>query len=226
MSSMRPSLEYFAGLVPSDLLERSGEVFYSGRAAFSRRSEDVYLLGYNPGSDPSDPRLRTVKSSIDEMCSRPEERFSLYYEPWEEGRREQMQQGIWHLFERTELDPCLIPSSNCVFVRSKGTQDLADRRRLEGACWRFHEAVISGLGIRLLLSLGNDALTAVCKRVGTVRQIDEHVEANQRKWRSRAFETESGIVVVGLTHPSRVAWRNPSSDPCSLVRRMLARVRG
>ena len=54
------------------------------------------------------------------------------------------------------------PSSNCVFVRSKGTQDLPDRRRLEGACWKFHEAVISGLGFALILCLGNVALTAVC----------------------------------------------------------------
>ena len=223
--SSRPSFEYFAGLVPSDLLDHSGEVFYSGRAAFSDRSEGVYLLGYNPGSDPSDPRLRTVKSSIDQMGRRAE-RFSLYYEPWEEGRREQMQQGIWHLFERTGLDPCLTPSSNCVFVRSIGTQELPDRNRLEAACWKFHEAVISGLGIRLIMCLGTDALTVVCKRVRTVRQIDEHVEANRRKWRSRAFETASGMVVVGLTHPSRVAWRKPPSDPCALVRRMLDRVRG
>ena len=222
---MPASFDRFAELVPSELLAHSGEVFYSGRAAFSRRSEGVYLLGYNPGSDPSDSRLRTVKSSIDEACGRAEH-FSLYYEPWEDGRREQMQQGIWHLFERTELDPYLTPSSNCVFVRSRGTQELSDRRRLEAACWKFHEAVISELGIRLIVCLGADALTVVCKRVPTVRQVDEHVEANRRRWRSRAFETASGLVVVGLTHPSRVAWRKPPSDPCALVRRMLDRVRG
>ena len=63
---MTPSTESFAELIPLDLLDRSGEVFYSGRAAFSTPS-DVYLLGYNPGSDPSDQRLRTVRSSIDEV---------------------------------------------------------------------------------------------------------------------------------------------------------------
>ena len=47
---MTPSIESFATLVPCDLLDRSGKVFYSGRAAFSTPS-DVYLLGYNPGSD-------------------------------------------------------------------------------------------------------------------------------------------------------------------------------
>ena len=52
---MTPPIESFAALVPCDLLDRSGEVFYSDRAAFSTPS-DVYLLGYNLGSDPSDQR--------------------------------------------------------------------------------------------------------------------------------------------------------------------------
>ena len=138
---MTPSIGSFAALVPCDLLDRSGEVFNSGRAAFSNPS-DVYLLGYNPGSDPSDQRLRTVRSSIDEVSGKPE-RFSLYYEAWEEGRDPKMQQGIRHMFDRTGLNPCLTPSSNCIFVRSKGANDLRDRRRLENACWPFHEAVIS-----------------------------------------------------------------------------------
>ena len=43
---MTPSIESFAALVPCDLLDRSGEVFYSGRAAFSSPS-DVYLLSWS-----------------------------------------------------------------------------------------------------------------------------------------------------------------------------------
>ena len=218
-----PSLEMFAALVPNDLLERSGEVFYSGRTAFSRRS-DVYLLGYNPGSDPLDPRLRTVGASIGEIAGKPE-RFSLYCETWEEGRDPKMQQGIRHLFRRTSLDPCLTPSSNCVFVRSSGATNLAGRRLLEDSCWPFHEAVISALGVRLILCLGRHAESTVRNRVGAVRQIDEHHEANRRAWASRAFESASGTVVLGLTHPGRVAWRSPASDPSALVQRMLARVR-
>ena len=43
---MTPSIESFAALVPCDLLDRSGEVFYSSRAAFSSPS-DVYLLSWS-----------------------------------------------------------------------------------------------------------------------------------------------------------------------------------
>ena len=57
---MTPSTESFAELVPCDLLDRSGEAFYSSRAAFSTPS-DVNLLGYNPGSDSSEDPAVTAK---------------------------------------------------------------------------------------------------------------------------------------------------------------------
>ena len=217
------SLDRFAELVPSELLERSGEVFYSGRAAFSRPSL-VYLLGFNPGSEPkpgpNKPKLRTVKENIEYVRQKPE-RFSLYYEPWEEGRTEAVQIRLRHLFKRTGLDPCLTPASNCVFVRSKGAKDLPDRRRLEEACWSFHQAVISELGVRLIVCLGKDALSAVSRQMGTGRQIDEHVEANKRAWASQVFENEGGMITIGLTHPSRTAWNRPASDPSPVVIRAL-----
>ena len=110
------SLDGFAELIPSELLERSREVLYSGRGAFSRPSL-VYLLGFNPGSEskpgPNKPKLRTVRENIEYVGQKPG-RFSLYYEPWEEGRTEAMQVRMRHLFKRTGLDPCLTPAGNCV----------------------------------------------------------------------------------------------------------------
>lgn len=68
---MRPSLEFFASLVPSHLLECSGEVFYSGRAAFSRPSL-VYLLGINPGSEQksgaNEPTIRAGHRTPEPGC--------------------------------------------------------------------------------------------------------------------------------------------------------------
>ena len=117
------NLETFSRLVPDSLRDCSGEVFYSGRAAFSG-SRDVYLLGYNPGSDPSVERqagdeLNTVRSSIEKACRWSSERFSLYYQEWEKGLRQTMQMGIRRFFAESRLDPCLTPSSNCIFVRRR-----------------------------------------------------------------------------------------------------------
>ena len=221
-----PSLEYFAGLVPEALLGRSGEVFYSGRAAFSGKS-DVYLLGYNPGSDPADPRLNNVGTNIVKVCRQEDERFSSYYQSWEEGRDQKMQKGIKSLFSNTGLDPCQTPSSNCVFVRSReiAGMDRGERYELEMACWPFHEAVISLLEVKLILCMGGEAFRVVSDRIRVFRQIDEFVEENNRRWTSQAYETDGGIVIVKLTHPSRASWYFRSTDPSPLVRRMLDRVR-
>ena len=48
-------IEHFADKIDAELKCESGRVFYSGRAAFSSPA-DLYLLGYNPGGDPADPR--------------------------------------------------------------------------------------------------------------------------------------------------------------------------
>ena len=225
---MRPSLEYFASLVPSHLLGCSGEVFYSGRAAFSRPSL-VYLLGINPGSEqklgPNEPKLRTVRKNIEYVRQQPE-RFSLYCEPWEEGRHPLMQEGMRHLFKNTDLDPYTTPASNCIFVRTSDASRLQNQRGLEEACWPFHKAVIESLGVKLILCLGGKARDIVTKRMGCARQqIDEQREDNNRPWGSRVFRNAAGIVVLGVPHPSRSKWSTPECDPSAIVNRWLRVVR-
>ena len=92
---------------------------------------------------------------------------------------------------------------------------------VDEACWPFHAAVISELGVRIILCRGKDALSAVSRNLGSRRQIDEFVEANNRGWRNRVLQTESGIIAIGLTHPSRAAWDRQQSDPSPLVKQTL-----
>ena len=222
------SLEYFASLVPSHLLGCSGEVFYSGRAAFSRPSL-VYLLGINPGSEqkpgPNEPKLRTVEENIEYVRGKPEH-FSLYYDSWEEGRHPLMQEGMCHLFNNTDLCPYTTPASNCIFVRTSDASKLHDQRGLEESCWPFHKAVIERLGVQLVLCLGSKARDIVKKRMGCARQpIEEQSEDNNRPWGSRVFRNAAGIVVVGVPHPSRSKWSTPECDPSAIVNRWLREVR-
>ena len=221
------NLETFSRLVPDSLLDCSGEVFYSGRAAFSG-SRDVYLLGYNPGSDPSVERqagdeLNTVRSSIEKACSWSSERFSLYYEEWEKGRSQTMQRGIERFFAETGLDPYLTPSSNCIFVRSPdiGSMPRATRRGLEDACWQFHQAVIEQLGVKAILCMGRDAYEAVCRHFRVTEQVDEEPDGWRPPRMHRAFSTKSGMLICKLTHPSRGHWQIERNNPAPLVRRVL-----
>ena len=227
---MEPSFEEFAKLVPENLLKCSGEVFYTGRAGFSK-PRDVYLLGINPGSEqkpgPNSPKLRTVEGNIEYVRQKPE-RFSLYCEPWEKGRHPLMQEGLRHLFKSTDLDPYTTPASNCIFVRTSSADKLQNLRGLEESCWPFHKAVIERLEVKLILCLGSKARDIVKRRMGCARQpIDEQSEDNNRSsWGSRVFRNTEGIVVLGVPHPSRSKWITPACDPSAIVNRWLREIRG
>ena len=225
---MVPSLEYFASLVPSHLLGCSGEVFYSGQAAFSRPSL-VYLLGINPGSEqkpgPNEPKLRTVEENIEYVSEKPE-RFSLYHDSWEEGRHPLMQDGMCHLFNNTDLCPYTTPASNCIFVRTSDASKLQNQAGLVESCWPFHKAVIERLEVKLVLCLGSKARDIVKRRIGCAHQpIEEQSEDNNRAWGSRVFRNAAGIVVLGVPHPSRSKWSTPECDPSAFVNRWLREVR-
>ena len=221
------NLKTFSRLVPDSLLDCSGEVFYSGGAAFSG-SRDVYLLGYNPGSDPSVERqagdeLNTVRSSIEKACNWSSDRFSLYFEEWEKGRSQTMQRGIERFFAKSGLDPCLTPSSNCIFVRSPDIRSMpkATRQGLEDACWQFHQAVIEQLGVKAILCMGGDAYEAVRRRFRITNQVDEEPDGWRPPRMHRAFTTKSGMLIFKLTHPSRGHWQIERNNPARLVRRVL-----
>ena len=226
---MNPSLESFAELVPRDLLDQSGEVFYSGRAAFSNPA-DVYVLGINPGGDPSNQCLRKVRENI-EYVSRQPDRYSVYYDDnaWEKGRNPNFQRRIRLLLDRFEgISPDITPSSNCIFIRSKNFDALPawQRQRLANGCWHFHEAVISALGVRLILCLGKEASDVVRGKLRATREIGRHGVDDLPKPTGFAYESNHGMVVVRLPHPSsRIAWKNPRVVPSGLVQKMLERVR-
>jgi hypothetical protein len=55
--------------VPEAMHHEHGEVFYSGRTAFDQPSP-IYLLGYNPGGDPSNAALSRYTIGFDLAASR------------------------------------------------------------------------------------------------------------------------------------------------------------
>ena len=137
-------LETFARLVPAELWNRSGAVFYSGRAAFSCPSS-IYLLGINPGGDPNEIVDQTVGSQIEFARVVVPEQWSSYRDEEWRGKlagTHGMQPRVLHLCRRLNLDPALVPASNLVFLRSRREAHLKDKyRALAEKCWPFHNAV-------------------------------------------------------------------------------------
>ena len=80
-------IEDFKKHIPPEIAQRSGKVFYSGRAAFSG-DRPLYILGYNPGGNPLAPAnaAETVAAHTQKVFRDTPPNWSAYRnESWEGG---------------------------------------------------------------------------------------------------------------------------------------------
>lgn len=223
------TIENFAELVPKELLNQSGSVFYSSRDAFSGHKA-IYILGHNPGGDPAKQKTETVGWHVSKVLKKPD-RWSEYRDERWGGAcpgRKVMQLRILHLLKKLGLEPGEVPSSNVVFVRSNRGSGITNRfDDLAEKCWTFHKAVIQDLAPRVILCLGGVAGKFVKGKVCTSKLVDCFVEKNNRGWKSECFvnPADSGAPkVIVATHPSVADWKKPATDPSDLVARALGKV--
>ena len=219
-----PSAEYFASLVPDELRRQSGEVFYSGRAAFSKPSP-VYLLGINPGSAPDHEPDPTIAGNIRRTLTEHPAEWSSYESGQWKSDQHAMQSHIVALLKHIGREPRFTPASNLIFPRSRSVAEMSrqEASHLTKLCWPFHEAVIKHLNVRAVICLGSDAGKAVARilNANTANPLDTFIENNNRKWPSYAYRANNGMIVFSLTHPSRVNWSNPAADPSPMVKSVL-----
>ena len=185
----------------------------------------LYLLGVNPGGDPVIVSEETIDSHTNRVLNDFPEDWSAYRdESWAgavPGTRG-MQPRVLHLLKTLKLSPGEVPSSNIVFVRSRREDQLkGDMAALAETCWPFHGRVIDQLRPKVVLCFGKTSGRFVCKKLEASKQIDQFVETNNRRWRSRTFASARGKIVIVATHPSIANWTASDTDPSDLVRRAL-----
>jgi len=225
MNALPITIEALAEQIPAELLLRSGKVFYSGRNAFSAPSA-LYVLGVNPGGDPSRHEAETVGNHTAAVLHSHADDWSAYRdESWEGATPGTygMAPRVLHLFAALGFSPSHVPCSNLVFVRSRREGDIArdELASLADLCWTFHAFAIERLRPRAILCFGKTAGKYVRSKVGANTLYAEFIETNDRRWRSRAFVSGEGLRVVVATHPSIADWSASSTDPTQLVREAL-----
>lgn len=218
-------IEDFAKLIPSELLKRSGSVFYSGKLAFGSRTR-MYILGLNPGGDPRKQANETIEWDTAKVLRDKRDDWSAYRDDSWAGSppgKHGMQPRVLHLLGQLQIDPGQVPASNIVFLRSSRESRIdGDIRKIAEMCWPFHQRVIEELGVRLILCFGRTAGNWVCRRLGARDKVAEFVEDNNRKWRSSVYMNKSGMVVVDATHPSVADWTSTAADPSKLVKNAIS----
>lgn len=212
----------FIQFIPKSLENESGSVFYSGRNAF-RGEKKLYVLGLNPGGSPQKQAKETVLWHTNNILTKKPDDWSEYQdESWlgKPAGTHGLQPRVLHMFHTLHLNPHHTPSSNLIFLRSVKRSDI-NFNPLAQACWSFHEQVIKKLSIQVILCFGKDTGSWVCQKLKANRLADKFIEDNKRKWTSSVYENEKGLSVVIATHPSRVNWQNPKSDPTPLLNKAL-----
>ena len=217
-------IEAFTAKINPSLECESGKVFYSGRAAFSERS-DLYVLGINPGGAPEDGAETTVRAHTQFVLYKADALWSAYADESWKGKSpgtHGLQPRMLHLFREIGRDLRRTPCSNLTFIRSRRVETLEENLDdLEEICWPFHQEVIAKLRPRIVICLGDDAGKRVCRRLGAKSIVGQFIEDNNRRWTSRAHQNSSGVIVLSLTHPSIADWSCPQTDPSSLVLKLL-----
>ena len=162
-------IELFAKHIPPALLPRSGKVFYSGRAAFAEPSA-LYILGLNPGGDPSNHEAETVENDTEAVLHRHPDDWSAYRdESWEGAKpgANQMALRVLHLFQALGFGAGYLPASNLVFARSRNESEIGSEfSALADLCWPFHEFAIERLRPKAILCFGKTAGSYVRRRIG------------------------------------------------------------
>lgn len=213
----------FERLVPSELMDESGSVFYSGRAAFDRPS-DLYVLGLNPGGRVENHADDTVRAQMREVRQRPDNWSAYRDDSWSGAPpgTKPMQKRMLYLFRRIGREPGLVPASNIIFKRSSRESTLeGDVGDFAPLCWPLHSAVIDTLKVRVIVCVHGTAARWVRRQLRAHAHVDEFTESNNRRWRSRAYRAASGLTVVALSYPGIADWTRPATDPTHLVKRAL-----
>jgi hypothetical protein len=212
--------------IPPELLHASGKAFHSGRRAFSG-SRDLYILGFNPGGDPQD-RTETVATNIEQVRHEAEDWCAFLDQDWRPGGRYYGRGKAPLQLEMQDLATCLgldlrgIPVSDVIFARSRQAHHMDNPRKLMDLCWPFHQAVIEGPRIRVVLCLYKGAAEFVREKTGArVQPVDRacaRSRAGREYWRE-TFEAPSGLKIVQITRPTGISW---TQNACALTKRALA----
>ena len=217
-------IENFAKKIPSELRNKSGKVFYSGRVAFSKPGK-LYILGLNPGGDPIKQSGEAVGWHTRKVLGEKPDNWSEYRDESWRGRppgQRGMQPRILHLLEKLALDPGTVAASNIIFLRSRREANIKNEiNRLAETCWPFHQAVIESIRPRVILCLGGRAGDFVKRKTGAGDLVDCFVENNERRWKSTICVNRDGLKIITASHPSIADWTNPDTDPSELIKQAL-----
>jgi hypothetical protein len=199
------------------ILNRSGSILYSAQSTL--RPGKLYLLGLNPGGDPT--RHHTIGEDLDKL---PLRNVNAYvHESWERQRQAggaPLQQRVRWLMGRLGQNVENVCASNLIFARSRDASR-SDYPQLAHLCWPVHLAMLEIVRPRLIIAYGNSKVSPYAYLRSQLSSSPEEVfNSGHGTWKCRVFRSASHWI-VGLPHLSRYAIHH-HPDVADRLRRLLA----
>jgi len=198
------------------IIHRSGSILYSAQTTL--RPGRLYLLGLNPGGDPT--KHHSIGEDLDQL---PLRKHNAYvHESWERQREAggaPLQQRVRWLMGRLGQDVEDVCAANLIFARSKDASG-SEYPKLAHICWPVHLAILEIVRPRLIIAYGNSHVSPYAYLRGQFGGSSEEVfESGHGTWKCRVSRT-AGRWIVGLPHLSRYAIDH-HEDVTDWIRRLL-----
>ena len=216
------SIETIAPRVPPVLRKRCGQVFLSGRMAFSQPSP-LYVLGLHPHN--RSDRSSCVENSVDlhsqmVLQSRGSNWSAFRDGSWSKPGHEnhEMAARMLHLFKGLALNPGLVPCSNLFFLTRRCMEHGGyDAVLLRQMCWSFHIAVLDLVQPKAILCLGSEVGGIVRNLLNAHDLTSQFLEPHPYTGINQVFRNGQGLFVAVVTDPQSTDWTHPFLDPTELV---------
>ena len=187
------------------ILHRSGRILYS--QAYTLRRGPMYLLGLNPGGDPT-THYDTVGSSLKEILQRTENAY--LDESWRNcvDGRSPLQLRVQWLLTELGFQTRDICASNLIFTRSVSATGSGYPEAAE-LCWPVHEKIIALVQPTFIIAFGNSGKsTYQFLRQKLSATNEQRFPSGHGTWECKTFVCSNGMRVFGLPHLSRYAVSN------------------
>lgn len=199
------NLEGFAKPLLASIANRSGRILYS--AASTLKPGAIYLLGLNPGGDPS-THHDTVGQSLREL---PQRRVNAYLDESWAGQpvgRSRLQRRVRWLLERLGFEVREVCASNLIFLRSSDSSGSGYPQTAQ-LCWPVHERILRIVQPKAIIAFGNSGVSPFrfLQAQYAAAQLSSF-PSGHGNWQCFGFTASNGTRIIGLPHLSRYAVNN------------------
>jgi hypothetical protein len=207
-----------AKLQATGLADMPGKLLYSGIGTLCPGK--IYLLGWNPGGDPS-IESQSIRDHLLKLAQERSDWNEYLDEGWRVRRRmyapsdAPMQRRVSNLLTGIGLPVRAVCASNMIFARSSVSEHLVNPAELSRRCWHVHKFILRRVQPKGILTIGKEPFDYILTQ-GKPLSKTEKEPAGQGTLMCRAVRVQleaQDVAVVSVPHLGERLHYEPECHP-------------